>query len=233
MTLTKQLDIDSNIQTYLQNLHIHKLSLSASSLPIVAIMTSYLDPANYPQTIHLAAENIHLELTYFPLSPTSYLAQTRSPLAGANILFLGTTRNTSLPSLSSSSTQASPDGTPLPLPVARLAYSSYAPLALRTLTDIARAAVAKHQLCGLSIAHRLGEVGVGEESIAIAVSAPHRGAAWRAGEEVLEECKRRVEIWKREEFAGATGEDGEGGGGWEWRANKDTDAEGRKKQTQE
>lgn len=61
--------------------------------------------------------------------------------------------------------------------------------------------------------HRLGVVPIGEESILIAVSSPHRQAAWRAGEEALEECKAKVEVWKREEFGG------EGGG--VWRANRD------------
>jgi molybdopterin synthase catalytic subunit len=61
--------------------------------------------------------------------------------------------------------------------------------------------------------HRLGVVPVGEESILIAVSSPHRQAAWRAGEEALEECKEKVEVWKREEFGGE-----EGG---VWRANRD------------
>lgn len=61
--------------------------------------------------------------------------------------------------------------------------------------------------------HRLGVVPVGEESILIAVSSPHRKAAWLAGEEALEECKARVEIWKLEEFGGQ-----EGG---VWRANRD------------
>ena len=47
----------------------------------------------------------------------------------------------------------------------------------------------------------------------IAVSAPHRQAVWRGGEEALEECKEKVEVWKREEFGGE-----EGG---VWRANRD------------
>lgn len=59
--------------------------------------------------------------------------------------------------------------------------------------------------------HRLGTVPIGEESILIAVSSPHRTAAWRAGEEALEECKEKVEVWKKEEF--------EDGG--VWRANRD------------
>lgn len=63
--------------------------------------------------------------------------------------------------------------------------------------------------------HRLGVVPIGEESILIAVSSPHRQAAWRAGEEALEECKNRAEIWKLEEF------DGEGPEAGVWRANRD------------
>lgn len=61
--------------------------------------------------------------------------------------------------------------------------------------------------------HRLGTVPIGEESVLIAVSSPHRQAAWRAGEEALEECKAKVEVWKREEFGGEVG--------GVWRANRD------------
>ena len=80
------------------------------------------------------------------------------------------------------------------------------------MMEIAAALHAKHDLKGIAMVHRLGVVPIGEESILIAVSTPHRQAAWRAGEEALEECKARVEVWKREEF-----EDGEG----VWRANRD------------
>lgn len=81
------------------------------------------------------------------------------------------------------------------------------------MLGIATAARARHGLRGIAVVHRLGVVPIGEESIVIAVSAPHRQAAWRAGEEALEECKARVEVWKREEFGGD-----EGG---VWRANRD------------
>ncbi|KAK7731295.1 Molybdopterin synthase catalytic subunit [Botryosphaeria dothidea] len=94
-----------------------------------------------------------------------------------------------------------------------LTYTSYAPLALTTLLGLARAVRAAHALTAVAVAHRLGTVPIGEESILIAVSAPHRQAAWRGGEEALEVCKEKVEIWKLEEFA-----DEEGG---VWRANRD------------
>ena len=71
----------------------------------------------------------------------------------------------------------------------------------------------KHSLNAISLVHRLGVVPIGEECILIAVSSPHRQAAWKAGEEALERCKERVEIWKREDL--------DGGEGPIWRANRD------------
>ena len=66
----------------------------------------------------------------------------------------------------------------------------------------------------ICITHRLGRVDIGDESVLVAVSAPHRKAAWEAGEECLERVKERVEIWKEEWF--------EGGG--VWRSNRDGEA---------
>lgn len=57
---------------------------------------------------------------------------------------------------------------------------------------------------------------MGEESIAVAVSTAHRGEGWKAGEEMLERCKERAEVWKREDFGDEMGEG-------EWRANNDAD----------
>ena len=81
------------------------------------------------------------------------------------------------------------------------------------MLSIARTVKQTHSLTAISMIHRIGVVPIAEESILIAVSAPHRQAAWRGGEEALEECKERVEIWKLEEFGGE-----EGG---VWRANRD------------
>lgn len=81
------------------------------------------------------------------------------------------------------------------------------------MISIARSVKAKHSLTAICMIHRLGVVPISEESILIAVSAPHRHAAWRGGEEALEECKEKAEVWKLEEFGGE-----EGG---VWRANRD------------
>lgn len=163
-------------------------------------LPSHLNPKTYPRTQSNPQKTIHLTLTYDTLDATTQLSQTSSPRAGANILFLGTTRDTF-------------EGRA----VSQLSYTCYPPLAMKTLNAIAEEAISAHSLIGVSIAHRLGVVPIGEASIAIAVSAGHRGAAWRGGEWILEACKEKAEIWKREEFVD---------GGMEWRANAERDAEG-------
>ena len=85
-----------------------------------------------------------------PLDVPACLAFTRSPTAGANVLFLGTTRDNF-------------DDRP----VTRLSYSAYPKLALKSLFAIAEDVKAKHDLERVYIAHRLGEVAIEEESIAV------------------------------------------------------------------
>lgn len=71
-------------------------------------------------------------------------------------------------------------------PVKELQYTAYNKLALRSMLAICKDILNKHGLKGISMIHRLGTVPIGEESILIAVSSPHRKAAWLAGEEALE-----------------------------------------------
>lgn len=97
-------------------------------------------------------------------------------------------------------------------PVKSLAYSAYDSLALRTMLAIASRIRASHRLQAIAIVHRLGTVPIGEESILIAVSAPHRKAAWLAGQEALDECKAKLEVWKRETLDGDEAV---------WKANRD------------
>lgn len=169
---------------------------------VVAKTSSVLDPANFPQT--LDSPTIYISLVYDPLDIPAYLKFTRSPTAGANILFLGTTRNNF-------------DHRP----VSRLSYSAYPSLALKSLYAIAADVQKKHGLEKVAIVHRLGEVKVEEESIAVTVSSGHRSAGWKGAEEILERVKARAEIWKKEWFSD-TGEMEEG----VWRANRDRDAHG-------
>ncbi|KAI0897638.1 Molybdopterin biosynthesis MoaE [Annulohypoxylon nitens] len=140
-------------------------------------------------------DGCYVALTSQLLSVTDVMDRVRSPQAGAIVMFAGTTRDNF-------------GGKP----VKELQYSAYNPLALRTMLSICKDIRARHGLISIAMIHRLGIVPIGEESIIIAVSAPHRQAAWRAGEQALEDCKERVEVWKREEFDGEEGI---------WRANRD------------
>lgn len=101
--------------------------------------------------------------------------------------------------------------------VTRLEYQAYTKLAIQTMAGILRAAAesasrSDHQLIssttqvapltGCALWHRLGTVPVGEPSIVIAVSSPHRKEAFQACEFILEEVKLKAQIWKREYFEG-------------------------------
>ncbi len=85
--------------------------------------------------------------------------------------------------------------------VDRLTYSAYRAMATETLERIARELEAKAAELRVAIVHRLGEVPVGEASVAIAAASPHRAAAYDASRQALERLKREVPIWKREHYA--------------------------------
>lgn len=98
--------------------------------------------------------------------------------------------------------------------VTRLEYQAYSKLAIKTMANIVQAAVANGSRSDhhtstqpasplrCSVHHRLGTVPVGEPSIVIAVSSPHRKEAFIACEYILEEIKRKAQIWKREYYEG-------------------------------
>ncbi|KAI1025621.1 hypothetical protein LB503_006790 [Fusarium chuoi] len=143
----------------------------------------------------LSEQNCYVALTHDHLNAQAIMDRVRSPSAGAIVLFAGTTRDNFAGK-----------------PVKELQYTAYHPRALKSMMAIAKDVRDKHGLRGVAMIHRLGPVPIAQESILIAVSSPHRQAAWRAGEEALEECKSKVEVWKREEFEGEEGV---------WRANRD------------
>ena len=94
-----------------------------------------------------------------------------------------------------------------------LDYEAYPEMALPSLKSIAIQAKQKWLLFGVAVTHRLGRVPTGEESILIAVSSGHRREAWEAAEWILEEVKRKTEIWKRETYDDPDQEP-------EWKANE-------------
>lgn len=92
-----------------------------------------------------------------------------------------------------------------------LVYEAYAPMAEREFERLGREAHKRFEIAHIGIVHRTGRLEIGETSVVIAVSAPHRGAAFEACEWAIRELKRTVPIWKKEIFAdGEVWVEGEG-----------------------
>ena len=142
-----------------------------------------------------------IELREVPFT-TAILAELADALAipedGAVVGFLGRTRST--------------PGTPAPgqeaeaarhagRDVESLEYEALDSLALRTLETIADEIAARFGVDRLAIVHRVGEVPLGESSIAVVAVAPHRDAAFEAARYAIDETKVRAPIWKAERFA--------------------------------
>jgi molybdopterin synthase catalytic subunit len=90
--------------------------------------------------------------------------------------------------------------------VIALEYEAYEDMAEEVMAEIAEEVQGRYDLCRVAITHRTGRVEVGETSVAIAVSAPHRRDALAACAEVIDSLKERVPLWKKELY--------EGGGEW-------------------
>jgi molybdopterin synthase catalytic subunit len=95
-------------------------------------------------------------------------------------------------------------------PTLYLDYEAYESMALAKLREIAAQLHEKFSIDRVAIAHRLGRLQIGETSVFIAVSSPHRPAAFDACRFAIDTLKRTVPIWKKEYFAdGAVWADGE------------------------
>src|ERR1700687_3184806 len=91
-----------------------------------------------------------------------------------------------------------------------LDYEAYESMALAKIREIGAQIHQKFPIDRVAIAHRLGRLGIGETSVFIAVSSPHRPAAFDACRFAIDTLKRTVPIWKKEYFAdGAVWADGE------------------------
>jgi molybdopterin synthase catalytic subunit len=91
-----------------------------------------------------------------------------------------------------------------------LEYEAYESMALEKMKEIATSLHTLFAIDGVAMAHRLGRLEIGETSVFIAVSAPHRGAAFEACRHAIDTLKKTVPIWKKEYFEdGAVWADGE------------------------
>jgi molybdopterin synthase catalytic subunit len=120
---------------------------------------------------------------------TSILARVSGSANGATVLFLGTVREVN----------GGRD-------VTGIEYTAYRSMAERELASIVEEAAALADSHDIAVEHRLGELAVGECSVAVAVAHPHRGRAFEAARHVIEELKQRVPIWKREHYVDGTRE---------------------------
>jgi MoaE-MoaD fusion protein len=119
---------------------------------------------------------LHVRVTGAPLKLDRLIERVTDSRAGAVVTFLGVTRE-----------------------VPALEYEAYAEMAEPQMTEIVSQAVQRHGLCAAAAEHRVGTVPLSEPSVAIAVSAPHREAAFAGAREIIDELKARAPIWKKEE----------------------------------
>ncbi|MGH3115430.1 MAG: molybdenum cofactor biosynthesis protein [Gaiellaceae bacterium] len=124
-------------------------------------------------------------LTENPIDVGAVVAEAADEGAGAIATFLGTVRNRSRNR-----------------EVLHLEYEVYEGMAEKVMAQIAGALRAKYDLCAVAITHRVGRVAIGETSVAIAVSAPHREDALAACREAIDTLKAEVPLWKKEVYEG-------------------------------
>ncbi len=119
---------------------------------------------------------IHTAVVARALSLDALVQHVRDPRAGAVVTFSGVTRD-----------------------VSHLDYDGYVEMAEQELRRIAEEAVAAHGLTAAAAEHRTGRVDLGEPSILVAASAPHRPEAFAGARQIIDQVKERLPIWKQEE----------------------------------
>ena len=120
-----------------------------------------------------------------PLSLDAVVEEVASEEAGAIATFVGTTRIHSRGRT-----------------VAQLEYEAYEGMAEQEMEAIANELKTRYELCEIAVHHRIGAVAIGERSVVIAVSAPHRAHALAAGKDAIDTLKERVPLWKKEVYEG-------------------------------
>lgn len=135
----------------------------------------------------IATTNIDIQILDTPLSVQECLDFVGDDGSGGTVTFIGTVRN---------STKGRP--------VVRLEFEAYEPMAISEMRKIAARAAEQWPVQKMSIHHRVGSLEIGGIAVIIAVSTPHRKAAFAACAFAIDTLKETVPIWKKEIF-----EDGE------------------------
>ncbi len=121
-----------------------------------------------------------------PVDPSTVVAAVSAPEAGAVVLFVGTVR----------------DHSPGRTAVTHLEYEAYDEQVVDKIAEVVAEVRDRWPVRKVAAIHRIGELGVGEISIAVAVSSPHRSDAFEAGRYLIDEIKARAPIWKKEHWPG-------------------------------
>jgi len=119
-----------------------------------------------------------------PIEPAHVLTQVGADQDGASVLFLGVVRDHN-------------DGRS----VGGVRYDTYEEMAGQVLAEIVDEAGRFANTDRVAAVHRVGELNVGEVSVAIAVSSPHRAEAYHASRYIIEEIKKRLPVWKKERYS--------------------------------
>jgi len=130
-----------------------------------------------------------IEITESPIDYAALTERVRSDQAGAVCLFLGTVRELT----GDRRTTA-------------LEYEAYPAMALRKLGELEEEARRRWPILEVALVHRLGHLGLGEVSVAVAVSCPHRHQAFDACRWLIDTLKEVVPVWKKELWADGTTE---------------------------
>ena len=134
-------------------------------------------------------EAIFVELTNDPIDSQALIDRVSTPSCGAVCLFLGTVREFTHDKRTT-----------------HLIYEAYPEMALKQMRAILEEAATHWPVPRLGVIHRLGPLGLGEVSIAVAVATPHRGESFEACRWIMDTIKERVPIWKQENWSDGTTE---------------------------
>jgi MoaE-MoaD fusion protein len=124
-------------------------------------------------------------LTEEPIDLAAVVAEVEDERAGAIATFLGTVRAQSRGHR-----------------VVRLEYEAYEGMAEHVMAELGEQLAGKYHLCAIAITHRVGPCEIGDASVAIAVSAPHRQDALAACKDAIDALKESVPLWKKEVYEG-------------------------------
>lgn len=153
---------------------------------------AFLPPVSGGQEQAVAADDL-FQLVRHPIAPREVVESLKAPEDGALVVFDGFVRN----SFKGHATQY-------------LVYEAYETMAYAKMREIGAQMREKFAIHRIAIVHRLGRLEIGETSVLIAVSSPHRAAAFEACRYAIDTLKRTVPIWKKEHFVGgAVWADGE------------------------